>query len=256
MINKTQMEKSRGANSEILINILLDSKIITRSQSQREFILDIHKLSLTNEDMYNNLLDQPESFLSKLKKELINYFEVFKDIHSSTQEISSLKLDNFHDIEQISFLRIKNINKLIRFTGMISKTTKVIALVKSIEWECRSCGAKITFKGVQRPNRCVCGKTGEYFNAFHKEMQDIQEVEVEELQDEIGDRQPRKIRVRLSDELCDKEMTGILQPGNKIDIIGITQPLEIPTKTKEELFEYRILAINVKSLEEKFSDTF
>jgi replicative DNA helicase Mcm len=182
-------------------------------------------------------------FLNRLKAELNSLFQT-----------KTFNLINFSYNHVISHLRVCDLSKIVKVSGMISKTTSVVAIIKSTSWECTN-GCSIIRKEAncsEPPAKCSnCG--GRRYNLIATEMQDIQEIELEELQEDLGDKQPQKIRIRLLDELCDKEISGTLQPGNKIEVIGIVQKTKQKKDDVEEIFKYRILAVNLSSLEEKYN---
>src|SRR3989304_898672 len=228
---------------------LIEDKIISRNETG-SYELDLNSLKEVDPEIYDYFFDKPEKILETIK-------EALKLVDKS---INRIIIKNFSDVKPISSIRVKDLGKLVRVIGMISKTTKVIALVKSTSFECGVCGSVITPPNNEKPKMCTCGSRG--LKVSKKVLQNIQEIEVEELQDELEDgRQPQKIRIRLLDELCDRDISGVLQPGNKIETIGVVQKVPV-YKTKkddenaDEIFEYRVLAINVNSLEEKFQEEY
>ncbi|MBU0959114.1 MAG: minichromosome maintenance protein MCM, partial [Nanoarchaeota archaeon] len=166
----------------------------------------------------------------------------------------SFKIINFDKISPISELRACNIDGLYRFKGMVTKATKVVAYVEESSWICNRCGSSIKTEKDKKPTGCSCGNR-KSFSLKSTLLRDLQEAEIEEIQDELEGRQPQKIRLRLFDELTDKKFSGIIQPGNKISVLGIAEKNEVRKKDQEEtIFEYRLLAINFESLDEQFKE--
>lgn len=231
-------------NKQLPIKEMALKKILTRSQENSMIELDVNNMREECPMFYNDLLNSPDEFINILKQGI-----------NSTFEIKIFKLINFDYSHVISHLRVCDLNKIVKVSGMVSKTTKVVAIAKSSKWECIN-GCAIISKVnhcLESPNKCFsCG--GRKFNLVTTEFQDIQEIELEELQENLGDKQPQKIRIRLLDELCDKDISGTLQPGNKIEVIGIVQKLKQKKNEIEEIFTYRILAVNVFSLEERYNE--
>lgn len=211
------------------------------------FTLDMQRLLEFNPDMYEYFLNKPE--------EVKSY--ILADIKLFQGNVSHFKIKNFSYLHPISILRVEHINRLVKVVGMISKTTKVVALVTMKKYECANCGTIITQMTnlTSKPSMCSCGNRNKFMLINTTEV-DIQEIELEELQEHIEDKQPQKIRVRFTEDLCDKKISGILQPGNKIEIIGVVEKIEVPKKTEEQIFDYRILAYDLSSLEEKYNEEY
>lgn len=204
--------------------------------------LDLNILKEADYSSYDKFLNNPKEVISELTKEVKELFN-----------INGFKIINFNDFIPLSELRVESIDRLCLLKGMITKATKVIAYVESSVWECKHCSETVVSKRNVPPLRCVCG--GKHFNLIQNHLRDLQEIEIEEPQDEMEGKQPQKIRVRLFDDLTNKEFSGILQPGNKICALGINEKLEVQKKGSEDaLFEYRLLALEINSLEEQFND--
>lgn len=215
------------------------------------YIIDLKELLEDNYEAYNYFLDNPEEIRKIICQSVSESTTLFRE--SRTERF---KIINFESVEAISKLRVEHMNKLVKVQGMISKTTKVIAMTTARKFDCPNCGTIIHVIGPKEPTRCSCGRRG-MFNCFSEEFADVQEIELEEMQDALGDKQPQKIRVRFMYELCDKDISSFLQPGNKIEIIGVVEKIEIfktNKKEDEKLFEYRVNAFDLNSLEEKYND--
>lgn len=229
---------------EISINKFFSNKII---RNEEGFVLDMQSLKEQQPKDYEEFLDKPKYFISKINDHLQKQFDV-KGSHN-------FRIINFSDEEEIANLRIDHLEKLVSFRGMISSTTKVIARIKSRVFECPSCGTMITVLKNESVKGCSCGRRGN-FQVVKTEFQNVQEIVVEEPQDEIEGRQPQKIRIRLLDDLTDQSLVGMLQPGNKIKVIGVVQEEKLANKGKqmeELLYEYKVEAFNIFLLDEKFN---
>lgn len=209
-------------------------------------LMDFKILKETDINLYDEFTKSPKLFINELKSESKTLFN-----------ISSFKIINYDNLTPLSELRVCNLNEICYVKGMITKSTKVVAYVNSTRWECNRCGAIIVKEGDEPPIGCSCRNKRD-FNVSSVNYQDLQEIEIEEPQDELEGKQPHKIRVRLFDELTDKDMSGVLQPGNKVAVLGITEKTEVDNKNKkkkeETIFEYRILALSIESLEEQFNE--
>lgn len=211
----------------------------------QKLIFDYSKILEYNTEIINYFNEKPRDFIVYLKSEMeLRYGKIFQIDYRGLEEE-----------ELISNFRVEHLGKVFKVTGMISNATGVIAMVEKRYWDCFACGGVIVTPG-REPKKCTCGKKGG-FTLKDTKYQDVQELILEENQDDIGDRSPRKTRVRLLDELCDKEMNGIVRDGNKVEVIGIVEeiPLRKDNKTEEELYQFRLFALQVRSLENEFDET-
>lgn len=218
---------------------------IIKEYSKREgisLILDLKEIRESELEFYEGFLKNPIEVINKFKKYIKEFYPML-----------ILKLKGFDDLIDISSIGIKEIGKLVKIRGLVSKSTKKIALVTSQTFECNVCGSKVTIKGNTKPKTCSCG--GKNFQKIEESIQDIREIELEELQEDIKGRQPQKIRIRLVDELAGENYYPLIQPGSKINIIGIIQKIEIENKSDEILYEYRVFAFEVDNEEENFNDS-
>lgn len=223
------------------IHKLIEEKIIRRDDLGM-FVFDLHRFKQMEISDYEDFLKNPLQILEYYQKEVNCLFGENK-----------LKLINFNDIKKVSELRVEDIDLLCRVNGMISKATKVVAYVHESKWECSSCGTLITTDKDRKPTGCSCGNRTKFF--LHASiLRDMQEVEIEEPQDELEGIQPQKIRVRLFDDLTDKKLSGILQPGNKVSFLGVVEKVDTKSKSEEAIFEYRLHCIDLHSLDEQFSE--
>ncbi len=212
---------------------------IAKMSDDGTILIDVNNLKLYQSDLYEELINNSQYFIYVLKRRV------------GERKLYKFKLINFDDVTTISHIRKDDISKIVRVTGMITKATKVIAIEKEKKIQCNSCATSFSSNIKDFCPSC----RSRNLTVKEQILQDIQEIEIEEPQDEIGDKQPQKIRVRLFDELTDKNFSGIIQPGNKVSIIGIVEKIPIyKKKNDEEIFEYRVNAVNIDSLEEKHKE--
>ncbi len=229
-------------NEDINLEILrfIKEGILYRKDS--DFIFDFEKFSEDNPELSMEFSVNPIKFINTIKFKLNEHFGKIK-----------LRIFNYETEEDISNFRTSHLGKLFKVRGMISKTNKVIALVKESSFECASCGGILKIIDSTRiPNICSCGeKNQKRFKLIDRKYRDVQEIEIEESQDKVIERQPQKIRIRLYDELTDTDLKKILQPGNKVEILGVLEEIPIiSSRLNENLFEYRLVAIDVLNQEE------
>lgn len=220
---------------------LFDNKVIVRNKE--EFVLDYDKMILNDLNVDKYFMDDPLEIIRIIKLEIEERFG----------KVYPLRFENLEYSEEISNIRVEHLGKMVKVSGMLSNASIIMAKTLRSRWNCPSCGTIITTQNADSPKQCSCGrKSG--FGLISKELEDSQDIVIEENQDEIGDRSPKRVRVRLLDDLCDKQMNGIVKDGNKLEIIGVIEaiPLKKDNNTKEELSYFRMHALQVKSLENEF----
>lgn len=228
---------------EIGIKKLYQDKILEIKTDSKTIILDTDKLLEYDLELYESLIKKTTDFLANIKKEA--------EVYGLTEPI--VKILNWKEEKDISKIRVKDINSVVKIDGMVSKITDPMALVLSKSWNCPTCGTIITTLG-DKPKNCSCGRKGNFIEE-EVELQNIQELIIEELQEKIKGKTPQKIRIRLTDHLTDKSMNEILRPGNRISVVGRIDKIKINNKTEEEIFQYRLFALDVSTLEDEFDDS-
>ena len=224
------------------INNFVKLGIVTRKGNY--FVFNFEKFVEEFPKLEEEFSQHPIKFLNTIKVFLKREFGIDK-----------LRIINFGGEEDIANFRVEHIGKLFKVKGMISKTNKVVALVKESWWNCSKCkSSNKVINSSKKPEGCSCGND-KYFTLEKKIYLDVQEIDIEENQDKVVERQPQKIRIRLYDDLTDASLSNFLQPGNKVEIIGVVEEIAIIRKQiTEELFEYRLKAIDVINLEEMIDD--
>ncbi len=225
------------------IKRLIQSDVLSRRDTT--FILDYDELILECQLISEEFNKNPLSIINLIKNELYEEYSI-KPI---------LKFKNLSYEEEIANIRVEHIGKIVKVSGMLSNASNIMAITVRETYECSSCGTLIRVEGSNKPQKCSCGKRGG-FKLIDKIQENSQDIVLEENQDEIGDRSPKRVRVRLLDNLCDKEMNGIVKDGNKIEIIGVVEaiPIKKDSIVKEELSYFRVNALQVDSLENEFDE--
>ena len=196
------IEEKKDDELTLEIKRLLQTEVISRKDNI--FILDYDELiiecALISEEFNKN----PLSILELIKNEIYEEYSI-KPI---------LKFKNLTYDEEIANIRVEHIGKMVKVSGMLSNASNIMAITVKEIYECPSCGTIIRVEGSHEPKKCSCGRRGG-FKLIDKIQENSQDIVLEENQDEIGDRSPKRVRVRLLDNLCDKEMNGIIKDGNR-----------------------------------------
>lgn len=214
-----------------------------------EYLINCGFLIEDRKNIFTPLSEKIDGILTSIKLGRTDKNEVVNEIDDFLNKF----YNNENDKVTINSLRAKHLSKRVKFNGIITKVTKVIGEIYSTKWECIGCGTVSKIKGYKKPLKCSCYQDN--FKLLSKEICDVQELEIEELQEEVEGKQPSKVRVRLYGKLTDDTFGGIIQPGNKVEIIGIVDKLEIITQDKEKKrYEYLVICEDITSLDDKFDD--
>lgn len=211
---------------------------ITRNEVTGCSEIDLNTLMEENLTLFESLINNPEEVLDKIKESLV--------VHNS------IKIVNLPDSlkKKISQLRSSDMGNLIKLSGILKKVIQPTSKIERIDFACPSCGTIqyiIQDKNkILEPTRCSCGRRGG-FKQVREHLIDIQEMELEEDTEDIGSKQPQKIKILLENGLTNPDFSKF-QIGNKVDIIGILQkiPLYLLRKDIEQtVLEYMIKVIEI-----------
>lgn len=159
----------------------------------------------------------------------------------------------------ISEIRVNQLDKLYSIEGVVKRLTKVIPRSVAIKYECLTCNCIHTVLQTSKkpipPIYCSCSP-GKHvrFKQVGEVRKDIQELNLEEITDDLNGRQPQQLRIYLEDELTDSNFCNILQPGKRIEIIGVIRTLPPFMSSKDEesnLSEFMLIANNIVPLEKE-----
>jgi replicative DNA helicase Mcm len=201
---------------------------------------DLSELVLNDQETYERFLNTPEQVIAEMKQEKSFLFDSNELIIKDMPPSSTFKL---------SELRSKHLNTLVKVSGILKKVIQPTSKVESVLFECSNCGQRIQIqqKGVKLivPLRCRCDNRN--FNVITEHLTDIQEMEIEENMEEIGSKQPHKMRILLEGHLTDPNFSKF-QVGNKVDIVGIFKKMPAYVSGKEgerTILDHIIKVINI-----------
>lgn len=207
--------------------------------------LNANKLLEFNPKIYDELIEKPIDFIERLKNKILEKYDIKLSIHF-------FNINNYKEMHKI---RAEDLGKFLSVKGIIKRATKIIPRVYYIHFECPSCGTIIGVfqekKAKRTPQKCSCGaRRG--FKIIKEDFKDIQEVNLEESQESLDGKQPHQLRVYIEDYLTDSTLSDRLQPGRKVEVIGIIKRLPAFMNLKDEennLSEFMMYANNIISLE-------
>lgn len=205
--------------------------------------LDMQDISQVEPDLSEEIYSSPEKTINLVQVALAEKFALKEEVR--------IRLSNLSSEVAIQIHNIRKDNELKSLKGIIKRITKVLPRTTKIYFECPSCGAVLSKiqerKKITSPSRCSCGRQGQ-FRRSREEKVNIQELALEEIHDELDGKPPQQIRVYLEGDLTERELTARLQPGRKIEVIGITQELPVFMTSKDEkqnISEFMVMANNI-----------
>lgn len=227
--------------------------------SIRQFCEDRKNFLLDGERVIVDCLRMQESdykLMDYLTEEPLNFMRLFEEAISILCENPKVVFINLKNTKVIHRIRTEDIGHFFTFRGMVKRVTKILPRTIAIIHECPACGTEIETpqerKKIKLPSKCSCGHKGT-FNEKRKKTVDIQEINLEETQEDAGERQPQQIRVYLQEPLTDFSMTKRLQPGKRVEVLGTVNYLPAFMTVTDEtlnLSEFMINASNIISLEQ------
>lgn len=216
---------------------------------ENSIILNPDSLILYMPTLFDKLLDNPEETIEEMERAVELVFLKKKKIILEKLDYNELKIRE---------IRVNNLNKLFRFKGVIKRITRIVPRTVNITYECSSCGDTIVIpqdkKKKRGPKNCWSCKRKGGFRVIKEEKKDVQELNLEELPEDLEGRQPQQLRIYLEEELTEKNFSGKLQPGKRVEVIGIVKTLPAFMSSKDEelnLAEFIVLANNIIPLDEE-----
>lgn len=232
------------------ITELFQNKIFRRNLETGNMELDCLALKEHSRELFDIFTASPELFISLSRR----YIE---GTLGNAKELVFFKIINFDLKRKISEIRTKDINFMFQTSGIIKRITKIMPRTLNITFECNSCGSKISIvqesRKIKQPSRCSCGNKGR-FREISKETTNIQELVLEEMPEETAGKQPQQLRVYLEERLTDPTFSERLQPGRRIEVLGVIKELpEFMTKKdlKENISDFMMNAYELNQLGEE-----
>lgn len=245
---------------------MLSKKVFYRDYESGDLQLDVNALIHYNPQFYEDLINRTGWFMDICRKSISEVFDLFpeeKDSQGNVIEVSCLPKNilNFKLINipesiniQISSLRSENMGKLIRVKGMLKRIVQTTSKINSVVFECPENGEIIEVEQNQNsivyPKKCQCGFRGKFIKGAEKFI-NVQEMEVEECVDDIGSRQPQKIKLFLQGSLTEDSQKKY-QVGNKVEVLATLSKLPNFLSGKDidrTLLEYVLYVVQLENLD-------
>lgn len=231
----------------------LENEIFTFAQAHKPkrignvIILDFEQLLIHNISLADYLLREPQKFIAL-------FMEKFGEKYK-------LKVINLPQSQQINIedKRVEHSNKMVTIEGRVTSFGDVRPLVTEIRFECPSCGTTIVMEQdyrtptIREPEGCSCGRRGKFREITRKEINALY-IQLEDLQDNIENPHPQRLKAILFNDLIDKEELLIFTPGNEVKVVGILKKVERYFQGRKTLFSDWIFEIISVDLIEKEID--
>lgn len=188
-------------------------------------LLDVQKYSV---DLYNELIEQPEKAIAELETHLERYefpFDIPDDFKPT------VRITGLNENIRIRDIRSADTDKLLSISGLVQKISIVYPQVLNAVFECQLCGEKVDVlqnpQGVFiSPQICeneMCGRKGPFKLLMQESyFVDAQKMRLQESPEDLhGSEQPQTFDVYVTGDI-----TGTIQPGNRVTITGILKSFQ------------------------------
>ncbi|MFO8066063.1 MAG: hypothetical protein R6U11_00640 [Bacteroidales bacterium] len=221
-------------------------------QAKKFFQIDIKDLAQFNPRLCERLTDDFDETHKCLQI-------AYTNITDSDSSKISFTYDNLFDTEKrtANQLRLKDRNKIIYIIGELDDKGRTQFLIKSIKFECPSCGNIIhvmqNSEKVKAPSRCGCGRKGK-FKVLHEEMSDTLSLIIRDLHENLNlDQGIEPVKAVCNYEL---EAFETLNPGDKLQLVGVLRDMPVFSKTggQKTTRDKIIEIVNLKKLNKFYTD--
>jgi replicative DNA helicase Mcm len=216
--------------------------------------VDFSTLIKFDPDIAELILEDPEDLIKAFEL-AVEQFDFGENVKNFKIRLKSLPESQKMEISEI---RSKELNKLLKIEGVVRQKSDVRPQVTSAKFECPQCGNIISVLQLdtvfKEPSKCGCGRKGK-FRLISKELVDAQGMVLEESPENLkGGSQPKRMNVLLKDDLVSPLSDMKSAPGSKISVTGLVKEVPIVSKTGGKLtrFDLIIEANNVETSSESF----
>jgi replicative DNA helicase Mcm len=202
-----------------------------KNTGNNTLIIDFNNVAKFSPELAEFLLDYSKDAVECLQracKEIADLpdFEVFiKNLNKSIYK-------------RIKDIRSSDIGKFLAIPGIIRTAGKPRSRIKSITFECPSCGNILRaeqIKAVTHEPRCACGRKG-HLKVLSKQMIDIQYISIEESPEMRGDSDVaiQRREIYLEGSLVDPTLDKLIRPGNRVVINGWIEEKPLFLKSEKQ----------------------
>jgi DNA replicative helicase MCM subunit Mcm2 (Cdc46/Mcm family) len=246
---RQEVEKKEELNHLFLTYCDSIEQTIIESKDKGYLNINGKNLALFNPILCDYMLDFPEEFSDRI--------EMYLNINAKAYDLPNnfkITINNLPNSSNINITEIRNKNKdkMISFIGEIRSRGSSELLLKSIKWECPSCGNIFNTpqneSKIVEPSKCGCGRKGKFKN-IGEETEDFLKITVSDLYENLRmDQIPEEINV-----LFEKDIFGFdsISEGSKVRITGILKTKIEDNKTNIKKY---IFCKGVERLDLKFSN--
>ncbi|OQS55152.1 MCM4 [Ecytonucleospora hepatopenaei] len=186
--------------------------------------------------------------LENFPQEVVPIFEnVLNEIYTERKPDEEVKIKirpkNIGSDIIIRNIEPKSIDKIVKVSGMINRSSSVIPEIKSATYKCVKCGIMVKVDAIKEtvnePTACDCGNRFSFSLQVNSgEYTDKQVVRLQELPENIPEgTTPMTLTLVSKDDLVDK-----LVPGDKVTVIGILKavPVRVSPLVKKAKSSFRL----------------
>lgn len=180
-------------------------------------------------ERFRCLEEDPRAFLEVLSRALTAVTRVYYPAYHMIRPVVHGRIVELPVTENIRDLRNNHLNRLVRFSGIVTRRSGVFSEYSVIHYTCTKCKATFGpfivssdgYKGDEapRPRTCFeCQDRGPFLvNSSETVYKDFQKISVQEVPGTVpSGRLPRSKEVILTYDLIDG-----CKPGDEVDVVGI-----------------------------------
>lgn len=208
----------------------------------KSLCVDSKALSKFDVDVWELLYSNPDKIISDLEYGLKN-FTLPMDVSDDWAPVVRIAGSEYPI--RVRDIRVEKISKLITVSGIVQKISDVWPRVSNAYFECVRCGhiTMIHQSGQKfvEPLECeneMCGRKGPFKLIVEKSvMVDTQKIRLQESPEDLnGGEQPQTIDVQI-----DGDITGIIVPGNRVEITGILRAFQRTGKHNNKTTQFDLM---------------
>ena len=190
---------------------------------KRSLLISYDHLREAEEILALFLADEPSILLRLFDAALMEVvFSLYPNYIGPKVDSLSIRIIDVPVCDSLRDLRMFHLNGLVRVSGIVTKWSSPIPIVKLIRVSCKNCGTLsptelysiIELEGL----RCeVSNSTWFELNDYNTKFQNVQEIVIQESPNSIPTgRIPRSLNIEVTDDLVDS-----VRPGQGVDVTGI-----------------------------------
>lgn len=206
-----------------------DSKISNKlNRGKYHLVLSFNDIINHNPSLGEELLNNPDDFFDTAESAIKDKFECSK---------FNLRIKDLQSNEELRIrdLRSIHLGKFVCCKGYVKAKSDVRPQITAAKFECPNCGKEInilqTEQKFKEPSQCGCGRKGK-FKLLNKKMIDGFSMVMEEAPEDVTHgTNLKRLNILVKEDLTDRQIEDMIQPGTKLGINGVLKEVYKETKS-------------------------